>query len=122
MSNLTPTINNSEIKKGLDLLGLNLSDSELNEVEIGNTISLEDRNLSEIGSVFILAEALSATHLGKKKKKIRFQDLPQGVTDSGYYAGIPIYCWKENPQVKCCIYLTFLDGKPAVQTYRCHHQ
>lgn len=116
MSKLIPTITNKEIRKGLNLLGLNLSDSELNESKIGDTILLEDRTLGEIGSVFILAAALSAANLGQKK--ITFQDLYQAMIESesssGY--GIPIYCWQDNFQNNYCIYLTLIKGKPAIRT------
>ena len=119
MSKLITTISNHEIRKGLNLLGLNLSDSELNEAKIGDTILLENRTLGEIGSVFILAAALSAANLGKKK--ITFQDLYKSMTESqsssGY--GIPIYCWHDSVQKKYCIYLALIHGKPAIRTCHC---
>jgi hypothetical protein len=58
----------NELQKGLNRVGLTLSESELNELNIGNTISLEGMELSEIGSVFILASAISALNSGKPKK------------------------------------------------------
>ena len=119
MSKLITTISNQEIRKGLNLLGLNLSDSELDEAKIGDTILLENRTLGEIGSVFILAAALSAANLGKKK--ITFQDLCKAMAESQSSAGygIPIYCWHDSVQKKYCIYLTLIDGKPAIRTCHC---
>lgn len=118
MYKLTPTINNSEIKKVFNLLGLSLSDSELNEFQIGDKIFLENRTLGEIGSVFILAAALSAANLGKKKKKITFRDLDKAISESEYCSGIPVYCWLDSSQKKCCIYLTLIDGKPALRRFQ----
>lgn len=112
MSNLTQSLEISEIQKGINLLGLNISESELNELKSGNTISLEGRGLSEIGSVFILAEALSAVI---SVKTITFRDLPKILTESSRCSGIPIYCWSSELFGKCCLFLTLLDGKPAVK-------
>ena len=116
MSILPSTVSDQEIRKSLHLLGLNLSDSEVNESKIGDTILLENRTLGEIGSVFILAAALSAANLGNKK--ITFQDLFKAMTESedspGY--GVPIYCWHDSLQSKYCIYLTLIQGKPAIRT------
>lgn len=118
MSNLMPATSNQEIRKGLHLLGLNLSDSELNEAQIGDTILLENRPLGEIGSMFILAAALAAASIGQKK--ITFQDLYQKMTESspnGY--GVPVYCWQDPSQHRYCIYLALIHGKPAIRTSPC---
>ena len=122
MSKLIPTVTNQEIRKGLNLLGLNFSDSELNQSKIGDTILLENRPLDEIGSVFILAAALSAASLGRKK--ITFQDLYQAMREpeSGFGSGIPIYCWHDSFPKKYCIYLTLLKGKPAIRTLFCRSE
>jgi hypothetical protein len=106
----------NELQKGLNRVGLTLSESELNELNIGNTISLEGMELSEIGSVFILASAISAVNSGKPKKPITFRDLPQAFKESACCCGLPLYCWSSNFLGKCCLYLTLLDGKPAVRT------
>lgn len=111
----TEIIEINELQKGLNRVGLTLSVSELNELNKGNTISLEGMELSEIGSVFILASALSALNLGKPKKPIIFRDLPQAFTESTC-CGLPVYCWSSDFLGKCCLYLTLLDGKPAVRT------
>lgn len=100
----------SEIQKGINLLGLKISPSELNELQTGNIISLEGRGLSEIGAVFILAEALSAVN---SVKSITFGDLPKVATTSRC-SGIPIYCWNSD-DCKCCILLTLVDGNPAIK-------
>ena len=114
MSQLTLNRIDSPIDKCLHILGLNLSESEIDELKIGKLVSLESRDLSEIGSVFILAAALSATNLGNPKKKIVFRDLHQSLKESAHCSGIPIYCWQNDSQKKCCIYLTLIDGKPAI--------
>ena len=51
MSTVLHSLRTSEIEKGISLLGLKITESELNELQIGNAISLEGRGLSEIGSV-----------------------------------------------------------------------
>ncbi|MBH8552277.1 hypothetical protein I8751_07800 [Nostocaceae cyanobacterium CENA357] len=99
-----------EIQKGFNLLGLKVSDIELNELQHGNTVSLESRRLSEIGSVLILAEALSSLH---SVKNITFKDLPKVVTESLSCSGIPVHRWNDDILGKCYLLLTLLDGKPA---------
>lgn len=111
MSNTTQNREICQIQKGINLLGLNLSESEFNELELGNTISLAGRRLSEIGSIFILAEALSAL---QSVKNTTFQDLLKVVGEPSYYSGIPIYRWDSEILGNRCLLLTMLDGKPAV--------
>jgi len=111
MSNSTQNREISQIKKAINLLGLNLSESELNELELGNTISLASRSLSEIGSIFILAEALSAL---QSVKNTTFQDLLKQVAEPSNYSGIPIHYWDSELLGQRCLLLTMSDGKPAV--------
>lgn len=99
-----------EIQKGFNLLGLKVSDIELNQLQHGNIVSLESRRLSEIGSVLILAEALSSLH---SVKNITFNDLPKVVTESLSCSGIPVHRWNDDILGKCYLLLTLLDGKPA---------
>lgn len=106
----------NQLQNGLNRVGLTLSESELNDLNIGSTISLESMELSEIGSVFILASAISAVNLGKPKKPITFRDLPQVFEESACCCGLPIYCWNSDFLGKRCLYLTLVDGKPAVRT------
>lgn len=117
MSELTSTLSEYEIHKGLHLLGLNLSDLELQELQMSNIFLLENRSLSEIGSVFILAAAMATLNLGNPKKAITFRDLPLAATDSAHCAGIPIYYWNSDAlaQSCSCLYLTLVDGKPALR-------
>jgi hypothetical protein len=112
MSTIVHSLKTSEIRKGINLLGLKINESELNELQVGNAISLEGRGLSEIGSVFILAEALSAIN---SVKSITFADLPKVSTETSRYSGIPIYCWDCERIGKCCIVLTLIDGNPAIK-------
>lgn len=117
MSELTSTLVNSEIHKGFHLLGLNLSDAELQEFQMSNTLLLENLSLSEIGLIFIMGAAMAACNLGKVKKTITFRDLQQSSTDSARYSGIPIYSWDCDALEQSCsyLYLTFVDGKPALR-------
>ena len=112
----TPIPEIIEIKKGLNRLGLTLSESELHELELGNTVSLEGIGLSEIGSIFILASAVYAVNLGKTKAPITFRDLPKVVKDSACCSGISIYCWNSDSIEKRCLYLTLVGGNPAICT------
>lgn len=106
----------NQLQKGLKLVGLMLSELEVKELNLGNIISLGGRDLSEIGSVFILASAISALNLGKGKKKITYEDLPKGVQDCASCSGITIYCWNSDlTSGKRCLYLTLVDGKPAIR-------
>ncbi|MGK7878143.1 MAG: hypothetical protein AB4426_34000 [Xenococcaceae cyanobacterium] len=114
MSQLTQITETSEIKKGLNRLSLNISESEINEIQMGKTISLEGRGLSEIGSLFILASAISAVNLGKPKKTVTFRDLTETVNKSADCSGLPIYCWNSDSLGKCILYLTLVDGKPGI--------
>ncbi|WP_392533579.1 hypothetical protein [Nostoc sp. C117] len=106
-------VETEEIQKYIKLLGLQLSDLELHQLQLGNIISLESRRLSEIGSVFILAEALSTASL--VKKNITFNDLPQTVRDFPCSSGVPIYYWNSDLQGKCGLLLTLVDGKPGIR-------
>lgn len=110
MSTVLHSLRTSEIEKGISLLGLKITESELNELQIGNALSLEGRGLSEIGSVFILAEALSAIN---SVKSITFGKSPKVSTSSR--SGIPIYCWNCELIGRCCIVLTLIDGYPAIK-------
>ena len=61
-----------EIKNALTRVGLNISETEVNQILQQQRFSLEDRKLSELGSLFILASAVSATKFGKTKKHLTF--------------------------------------------------
>ena len=116
MTQPKPRLEFEQLQKGLTQVGLNLSESELDVLNIGNTIFLEEMGLSEIGSVFILASAMSPINLGQPRKRIRFHDLPKVTQASAGCSGIPIYCWSSEEGKKRCLYLTMIDGKPAVRT------
>lgn len=118
MFELTEKIGKSGITKGTNLLGLTLSYSELNELQSGNHISLENRSLSEIGLLFIVASALASINTDKKKFNVTFGDLPKATTDSKSCSGIPIYCWESSSQ-KRYLMLTMIDGIPAIYS-SCH--
>ena len=118
MFELTAKSGEPAISKGANLLGLSLSYSELNELQSGNHISLENRSLSEIGSLFIMVSALADINADKTRTNITFGDLPKPITDSQCCSGIPIYCWETDSQ-KICLYLTMVNDKPAIRSC-CH--
>ena len=112
---IVTTLNHiNEIKKGLTLVGLNFSDSELQELQTEQIVSLEDKSLGEIGSLFILAAAISSINSGNPRRKITFRDLPQIVDDSKCSSGIPIHFWDDESLSQKCLYLTLVEGKPAI--------
>lgn len=117
MSELILDSEKFSIRKGLELLGLSLSDTELNELQSSNYFSLAGRDLSEIGSVFIMASAISSVNSGKSKKTITFGDLVKTVTESGYCSGILIYCWNSDTAGRCYLHLSVVAGRPALLKY-----
>jgi hypothetical protein len=104
----------SELSKGLKRIGLSLSDLQLHQIYNGETVSLENLGLSEIGSVFMLVAAVSTIHLGRGKQPIIFGDLTKTASECDCSAGLPICCWDVEDERKCCLYLTLVDGKPAI--------
>lgn len=106
--------NTDEIKKGLKLVGLSLSELEIDELQTKQIVSIEDKSLDEIGSVLILAAAISSLSLGCPKKKFTFRDLPQVVHSSAFSSGIPIHSWNDDSSIKKCLYLTMVQGNPMI--------
>ncbi|GEM_PF-2176189 len=113
MLELQENFDDANISKGLSLLGLKLSESELAELLSGSCISLGNRELSEIGSLFILAATLSSVNTGNRTK-IAFEDLLKFFRETAPCSGIPIYSWTDSPKSKYNLYLTFAGCKPAV--------
>lgn len=117
MSESIKNMNPQEIKRVVNTIGLCLDEFEINELQNGNRISLENKSLSEIGLLFILAATISASKFRPIKKTITFQDLPNAVSNSVACSGIPVYSWSFNSDSnKRYLYLTMLNGKPALQT------
>jgi hypothetical protein len=106
-----------DIQKAVKILGLEISDLELDELKSGNNISLKNRDLSEIGSVFILADAILRTKI-VKVKNVTFDDLQKVTEDFSQHSGIPIYCWDSESSGKCCLLLTLIDGQPNIRLSR----
>ena len=116
MSQSTLTAETSEIKKALQRFGLNISEAEVNLILQERQISLQGRGLSEIGSLFILASAISASSFGKPKRKFTFEDLPEKTSDVNACIGIPLYFWHSSSFGHCGLYLTLVNGKPGLST------
>lgn len=114
MLETTLNLETSNIQKAVSLLGIKISDAELTELKSGNNISLESRDLSEIGSVFILADAILRTNL-VTVKNVTFCDLQKVVENFSQHSGIPIYSWDSESCGKCCLLLTLIDGKPTIR-------
>jgi len=112
-------IDTNELKKGLQRVGLSLTEPQLSKLRLGKLLSLEEMELGAIGSLFILASAASALNLERRKHPIAFQDLPKATQGCQGCAGIPFYCWQSDGMSKRCLYLTIVDGKPAVNVC-CH--
>jgi hypothetical protein len=116
MSQSTLIAETNEIRKALNRVGLNISDAEINQILQEKQISLTSRDLSEIGSLFILASAISAINCGKSKKTLTFEDLPEKIGDSISCMGIPLYFWHSDLFGRCGLYLTLVNGKPGIAT------
>ncbi|WP_250564897.1 hypothetical protein [Adonisia turfae] len=119
MTSISSTINNQELQKGLNLLGLKLSENEFAALQAGRITSLKKRSLGEIGSIFILAAAMATKNIckSKSKKTVTFQDLPTTTVDfdtKHLWSGVPTHCWIDDSQKKHCICLTLEETHPAV--------
>jgi len=101
-----------EILKGIRCLGLKISEHEIEILLCGEIISLEDRSLSEIGSVFILAQALLKLN---SLNCTTFKDLLKVVTNFSNHPGLPIYRWNSERYEKCYLLLSFVDSKPLLR-------
>ncbi len=106
----TYSLDLNQIQKGINLLGLKVSETDLQALQAGHTISLGSKRLGEIGSILILAEALALVNL---VKSITFGDLLKAAQEPA--AGIPIYCWNSE-YGKCSLCLTLIDGNVAITT------
>jgi hypothetical protein len=101
-----------EILKGIRHLGLKLSEHEIEMLLCGEIMSLEDRSLSEIGSVFILAQALAKLN---SLSCTTFKDLLKVVVNFSNHPGLPIYSWSSENCKKGCLLLSFVDSKPSLR-------
>ena len=103
----------NELQTELQRIGLKLSESQFDQLNIGNAISLENVSLSEIGSAFIVGSTLFSLNLGKNKKTT-FGDLLTTFLDGDACTGIPIYCWNSDLIYgKRYLCLTVVNGVPS---------
>lgn len=109
-SEIQQSIDLQELQRSLELLGVNLTELELNELYFQKIVSLEGKSLSEIGSLFILASALSKSYYNKKN--VTFGDLPKSTSEFSLCFGIPICSvnLKSSPD-KLHVYLCLIKGK-----------
>jgi len=109
------SLRQSEEFKGLEEilknLGLQLSPLELERLCDKKFVSLENLTLAELGTLFILASAVTSHHF--KEQNISFRDLLIFNGSSNCF-GIPLYYWESNSSVKFYLRLTFLMGKPTI--------
>lgn len=101
-----------EIQKGMILLGLKFSESELEKLKSGNIISLENRSLSEIGSAFIRAEVFSSRYLSKP---ISLKEISENFILLLGTSGVPIHCWSSQNSKQNCLLLDLENGKPIIK-------
>lgn len=102
----------AKLEEVLAILGLQLSDSELNRLQDKKLVSLEGLTLADLGTVLILASAISSQKF--KQQNISFRDLLifNGTSNT---IGIPLYCWEnKNSATKTYLRLTFFTGNPAI--------
>lgn len=100
------------IKKGIEKLGLNFSESEFKQLETNRAISLEGKSLGEIGSFLILSEAILAKY---QRKRITWQGLSEIVAGFSEGTGIPIFCWNLSTSEQYCLFFTLMDSKPILK-------
>ena len=103
-----------EIQKRLNNIGLNFAQNELGELNQGQKISLKFLEISKLGSMFILASAIAAINIGTTRKPITLKDLSKPSPDSSSCSGILIYQWNSEFYGKRSLYLTILEGYPAI--------
>ena len=121
-------LDSQELKKGLKRIGLTLSDSEIDQLNLGYSISLESMELGVVGSAFVLASAIFSQNFGKRKKPVTFRELPETLENCSGFSGIPIYCWMSELSQKLCLCLSINQGIPALQIssyfpeYQCQPQ
>lgn len=109
-------LENDKLEKGLNQIGLKLSELELNHLNTGKTIFLDNIELDKIGSIFIIASALFAKNQLNSKKSMTFKNLSKKVQDYCTHSGITLYCWNsESMSEKHCLYFTLIDGIPALK-------
>jgi len=105
-----------QIESALTRIGVKLTELQLENLKEGLPVSLEHLSLGEIGSIFILAAAVSAINLGQSKTRITFSDLPRAIPGCSNCAGLPIYCWLVDEFTKYSLYLTLMEGKLMIST------
>ncbi|WP_413166996.1 hypothetical protein ACL6C3_09880 [Capilliphycus salinus ALCB114379] len=113
-------VDSQELKRGIQQIGLILSDPELDQLNQGHSISLEGVELGAVGSAFILASAIFARNFSKSKQPITFRDLRGKLPNGSGFSGIPIYCWAADVNLqKRCLCLSIKDGTPVIQISAC---
>lgn len=109
------SVDDQEIQKGLNRVGLTLSETELSQLKTESILSLGSRGLHEIGQIFILASAILPFELGQLKKKVTFEELFNKITDAAHSPGVPIYSWTSHSLQQYRLYLTLINGQPALR-------
>lgn len=96
----------------LAILGLQLSDSQLNHLYDKKMLSLEHFTLADLGMFLVLASAINSQKF--KQKNSSFRDLLI-FNETSNSLGIPLYCWDhQNSLTKTYLRLTFFTGSPAI--------
>lgn len=122
VSDICPLIQDCvELRKGLKRIGLTLSESQFQQLCTATMVSLEEMELAEVGSTFILAAAVSGNHLERKSRKITFADLVKFISNAHLCSGLPISCWSDQNNRSNCLYLTLIGGKLALCVYPQNH-
>ncbi|MFM6279831.1 MAG: hypothetical protein ACKN9K_15915, partial [Dolichospermum sp.] len=110
----------AQLQQQLNGIGLVLSESQFSDLNRGKIVLLEDLELSQLGSIFIMAAAFFAKNQTIDKTAITFKDLPKKAHDCSSCPGIPLCCCpcQFTEQIHC-VYLSFINGIPALKIC-CH--
>lgn len=101
-----------KIEQALGILGLKISDSQLNRLYDEKLLSLEYLTLSDLGTLLLLANAISSHKF--EQKTYCFRDLLI-LNKNSNFLGIPLYCLStQSSSKKTYLRLTFLAGNPAI--------
>jgi hypothetical protein len=111
MLNNVLTESTHNIEKATQMLGITLSESDLEILKSGSILSLSSKNLAEIGTALILAQSIAS--IRSVKNSYSLQDLINEDTLSSDVTGLPIFCWSYQDCEYCLVFV--IHGKiPAL--------
>jgi hypothetical protein len=92
----------SEIRKALDNIGLELTDQEITKLLNRESVSVANRSIGTYGSILMKAEEFAK----EQGRSITVQELERmSRIEPSICSGISVKCWKDtsNPPKECCL-------------------